>query len=196
MSTRVEGFERVRYDYPECPDFGEIYSALLRDPLEPREGFIISEGYLFYGSRLCVPQTSLQDFLVWELHAGRVAGHFGCDKTIELVEDRFFGPGLKRNVTRVVRHCHVCQTAKGSRQPTGLYTTLFIPHRAWANISLDFVLGHPRTLRKFDSIFVVVDRFSKMATLSHVTGRTMPPTWRHIFQGIIQVSWTTYFYCF
>lgn len=82
---------------------------------------------------------------------------------VQLVTDSYFWPSLQRDVARYVECCVTCQLAKGHASNTGLYLPLPIPTQPWTDISMNFVLGLPRTQRIHDFIFVVVDRFFKMA---------------------------------
>lgn len=79
-----------------------------------------------------------------------------------MVSSSYFWLTLRCVVERFVERCVVCQKSKGKAFNAGLYIPLPIPTQPWTDISMDFVLGFPRTQRGFDSIFVVVDRFSKM----------------------------------
>ncbi|XP_052197121.1 uncharacterized protein LOC127804307 [Diospyros lotus] len=121
------------------------------------------EGYLFKENKLCVPQCSIRELLVREARGGGLMGHFGEKKTLGVLHEHFFWPKMKRDVKRICDKCITCRKAKSKVLPHGLYIPLPVPNEPWVDISMDFVLGLPRSRRGMDSIFVVVDRFSKMA---------------------------------
>jgi hypothetical protein len=126
---------------------------------------MIQEGLMFKGNQLCIPKCSMRDNLLKENHSGGLHGHFSHDKKFAQLSSSYYWPGMRTEVIKFVNRCRIFQHAKGKRQNTGLYQPLQIPERPWDAISMDFVLALLRTQRGCDSIFVVVDRFSKMAHL-------------------------------
>ena len=102
MSAHVIGFDRLKNEYSTCSDFGIIYDEvsngnrheyvdfLVQNGYLFKVDFLVKNGYLFKVTKLCIPQTSFRDLLIWEMHVGGLAGHFERDKTIALVEDRFY----------------------------------------------------------------------------------------------------------
>ena len=70
---------------------------------------------------------------------------------------------MRKDVQDLLNRCTTCQVAKSHLLPQGLYTPFPVPTQPWVDMSMDFILGLPRTQRGKDSIFVVIDRFSKMA---------------------------------
>ena len=152
--------EQIKELYKGDPDFGAIWEACLAGP---QNHFFLRDGFLYKGKQLCVPQGSIRELIIQESHAGGLAGHFGQDKTLQLVQENFYWPKIVRDVRKIVRGCSICRKAKMQRSNAGLYTPLPTATAPWEDISMDFILGLPRTKRGRDSIFVVVDRFSKMS---------------------------------
>ena len=94
-------------------------------------------------------------------------GHFGVQRTLEVIQRLFKWEGMRSQVTQFVKSCDVCQRGKTPRhKPYGLLQPLPIPEKPWQSISMDFITGLPPSMRRrtaFDTILVVVCRYSKMA---------------------------------
>ena len=93
---------------------------------------------------------------------------FGVAKTLDTLHEHFFWPHMRKSVHSLCDKCIACRKAKSKVQPRSLYTPLPIPTMPWVDISMDFILGLPKTSKGMDSIFIVVDRFSKMDHFNEV----------------------------
>ncbi|WVZ58102.1 hypothetical protein U9M48_008408 [Paspalum notatum var. saurae] len=71
---------------------------------------------------------------------------------------------MKRAVAEYVAICDTCQRVKAEHQrPTGLLQPLKVPEWKWEEITMDFIVGLPRTQKGYNSIWIVVDRLTKVA---------------------------------
>ena len=100
--------------------------------------------------------------IIREKHCGGLGGHFGIEKITNMVKRSYYWPKMNNEVKKFIKSCTICQQAKGLLTNQELYQPLPIPTRPWESISMDFVMGLPRTKQGFDSVLVVVDRFNKM----------------------------------
>jgi hypothetical protein len=80
------------------------------------------------------------------------------------LKGRFWWSNMKRDVAEYIALCDVCNRVKAEHQkPAGLLQPLPIPKWKWDNVGMDFIIGLPRTKFGYDSIWVVVDRLTKVA---------------------------------
>jgi hypothetical protein len=60
---------------------------------------------------------------------------------------------MKRETARYVAECDMCQRVKADRmRPARLLQPLNFPSWKWEDTSMDFIVGLPLSVRKFDSI--------------------------------------------
>ena len=71
---------------------------------------------------------------------------------------------MRTNIAEYVAKCDVCRRIKAEHQrPAGLLKPLDIPEWKWDDISMDFIVGLPRTQSGYDAIWVIMDWLTKVA---------------------------------
>nr|ABA98580.1 retrotransposon protein, putative, Ty3-gypsy subclass [Oryza sativa Japonica Group] len=155
--------DQVREAQINDPDIQEIKKNMRRGKAI---GFLEDEqGTVWLGERICVPDNKdLKDALLKEAHDTLYSIHPGSTKMYQDLKERFWWASMKREIAEYVAVCDVCQRVKAEHQkPAGLLQPLKIPEWKWEEIGMDFITGLPRTSSGHDSIWVIVDRLTKVA---------------------------------
>nr|ABB47442.1 retrotransposon protein, putative, Ty3-gypsy subclass [Oryza sativa Japonica Group] len=99
-----------------------------------------------------------------EAHESPYSIHPGSTKMYLDLKEKYWWVSMKREIAEFVALCDVCQRVKAEHQrPAGLLQPLQVPEWKWDEIGMDFITGLPKTQGGYDSIWVVVDRLTKVA---------------------------------
>ena len=87
LDTCVLGFEHLKALCAEDEDFRELFAECSK---HSKGDFLVQEGFLFNGTRLCVPRCSTRELLIREVHRGSLAGHYGENKTLTMLREHYY----------------------------------------------------------------------------------------------------------
>jgi ribonuclease HI len=123
------------------------------------------DGVLWFKKRLCVPkQGHYRQTILDEAHNSAYSIHPGATKMYLDLKEKYWWNGMKGDIAKFVAYCDVCRRIKAEHQkPSGLLQPLPIPVWKWDEVGMDFIIGLPRTKSGNDSVWVVVDRLTKVA---------------------------------
>ncbi|GJW06465.1 hypothetical protein Tco_1568888 [Tanacetum coccineum] len=125
------------------------------------------DGTRCFGNRVWLPRFGgLRDLVMHESHKSKYSIHPGSDKMYQDLKLLYWWPNMKANIATYVSKCLTCAKVKAEHQkPSGLLQQPEIPVWKWERITMDFVSGLPRTPSGYDTIWVIVDRLTKLAHL-------------------------------
>ncbi|GKB04369.1 putative reverse transcriptase domain-containing protein, partial [Tanacetum coccineum] len=107
---------------------------------------------------------NLRDLIMHESHISKYSIHPCSDKMYKDLKKLYWWPNMKAIIAEYVGKCLTCSRVKTECQkPSGLLIQLEIPTWKWERITMDFVTKLPKTSSEHDTIWVIVDRFTKSA---------------------------------
>lgn len=108
----------------------------------------------------------IHDILYWH-HDVPWCAHLGIEKTLDLVRQQFFWPGMTRDIREYIRTCYKCQANKTDRRPSRPpLSPLVSPSACWRVLGVDMIMDLPVTAgNEYNAIVVFVCHLSKMVRL-------------------------------
>jgi len=152
LVAHVDKDDTMRDDYIACiricPMWRQLYNAL-----EGKKGVSKDNGFLYKKNekgewRLVLPSTFhmngknyLEDAINEPYNA---TAHGGVEKTLKCFTDKCICQPFSRLIKEYVASCDTCQRMKYSNKPPlGQVTILYVPARAWTDITMNFLKISP-----------------------------------------------------
>jgi hypothetical protein len=123
------------------------------------------QGVVWFNNRIVVPKNEgVRQQILDEAHLIRYSIHPGSTKMYQDLKQHYWWTKMKIEIALYVARCDTCRRVKAIHMKSaGPLQSLPIPTWKWEDISMDFILGLPRTAKGYDSIWVIVDRLTKIA---------------------------------
>jgi hypothetical protein len=123
------------------------------------------QGVISFKDRIVVPKDAeVRQQILDEAHLSRYSIHPGSTKMYQDLKQHYWWTKMKIEIARYVARCDTCRRVKTVHMKTaGPLQSLPIPTWKWEDISMDFIVGLPKTANGFDSIWVIIDWLTKIA---------------------------------
>ncbi|GJR96571.1 putative reverse transcriptase domain-containing protein [Tanacetum coccineum] len=143
--------------------------AIRTEKLEPR-----TDGTLCLNGRSWLPcYGDLRTVIMHESHKSKYSIHPGSEKMYQDVKKLYWWPNMKADIATYVSKCLTCAKVKAEHQrQSGLLVQPEIPQWKWDNITMDFVTKLPKSSQGYDTIWVIVDRLTKSASVGSLKALT------------------------
>ncbi|MBW0590004.1 hypothetical protein O181_129719 [Austropuccinia psidii MF-1] len=168
FSIKLEIFsdlvDKIQKEVWKDNDYKEILKKLARGDSVSDHSREPQAKLLLFKDRVVISSNQeIQLNILQRSHDSPLAGHPGQEKTLKLIKGDFYWAGMNKFNKDYVSSCQQCSRDKNiHHKKLGLLKPLQIPSGPWNYLSMDFITQLPLS-NTFDSILVVVDRFSKMA---------------------------------
>ena len=164
LDIRVTDFEELKTLQRKDPKLLNIRKRV-RKSRGPLHYSMDNDGILRFRDRRVVPKDSeFKERIMAEAHAAPYSVHPDSTKMYRDLKKNYWWDGMKKDIALHVEKCHTCRQVKAEHQrPAGVLQPLPIPEWKWDDITMDFVVGLPRTPSGKNSVWVIVDRLTKSA---------------------------------
>jgi len=95
----------------------DLYKSICKEVAKGKNidtNYELIDDFLCWNGRLYAPERTRERIMKSE-HDSKIAGHFGRDRTMELVSRNFYWPKMEDDVRKLCNECDNCQRTKAPR---------------------------------------------------------------------------------